>query len=58
MSKINKKPENNFELYREIFYIFSKGKKSFGTKELFEVMQKYEMKPSELELQVCISLIK
>ena len=45
--------DHKLDLYYEIFEIFSKGKKAFGTKDLGEVMQSYGMKPSELELQVC-----
>lgn len=44
--------DHKMDLYYEIFEIFSKGKKAFGTKDLGEVMQSYGMKPSELELQV------
>ncbi|KPM05121.1 calmodulin, striated muscle-like protein [Sarcoptes scabiei] len=42
-------------VYKEIFEIFSRGKKSFGIKELGEIMQTYGMRPSELELQDMIS---
>ena len=46
--------DQKLDLYYEIFEMFSKGKKAFGTKDLGEVMQSYGMKPSELELQVSI----
>nr|XP_027196613.1 calmodulin-like [Dermatophagoides pteronyssinus] len=38
-------------LYKEIFNIFSKGKKSFGYKELGQIMKSYGMTTSDLELQ-------
>lgn len=50
----NSVSDKNLKLYYEIFSIFSKGKKSFNTKDLGEVMQSYGMKPSELELQVIV----
>lgn len=48
--------KSKFPLYSEIFKIFTKGKRSFGARELGEVMQSYGMKPSELELQVNTNL--
>ncbi|XP_046917435.2 neo-calmodulin [Dermatophagoides farinae] len=42
-------------LYKEIFNIFSKGKKSFGYKELGHIMKSYGMRTSDIELQDMIS---
>lgn len=47
-----KNNSTRFGVYLEIFDYFSKGKKSFGVKELGEAMQSYGIKTSELELQV------
>lgn len=46
-----KKDKDKDSFFLEMFNMFSNNKPSFGTKQLGEIMQKYGMKPSELELQ-------
>ena len=39
-------------LHRQIFTMISKGRKSFGTKQLGDLMRSFGMKPNEIELMV------
>lgn len=47
--------DTSLQLLGEVFKIFAKDKKSFGTKQLGDIMLLYGMKPSELDLQDMIN---